>query len=143
MQTRNLITKFQVLEQVCKKQGFDVQEFDIKHHNKVLDTSTSIQFSGLPNNAQLELAPATKTRAESDVTIALNLESGNRLMGTFNPGATLLDVTTQLCPSEASLEENPVIIFMRNEIYGENLKTTTLRSLGITGGRAMLRLIHK
>lgn len=128
---------------MCKKQGFEVKEFDIKHHNKVLDTTTSIQFSGLPNNAQLELTPATKTRAESDVYIALNLESGGRLMGTFNPDATLLAIANQLCPSEANLEQNPVIIFMRNEIYGEGLKTTTLRSLGITSGRAMLRLIHK
>lgn len=120
-----------------------MKEFDIKHHNKVLDTSTSIQFSGLPNNAQLELTPATRTRAESDVYIALNLESGGRLMGTFNPDATLLAIANQLCPSEVNLEQNPVIIFMRNEIYGEGLKTTTLRSLGITSGRAMLRLIHK
>lgn len=120
-----------------------MQEFDIKHHNKVLDTSTSIQFSGLPNNAQLELTPATKTRAESDVTIALNLESGDRIMGTFSPGTTLLDITNQLCPSGANLEQNPVIIYMRHEIYGQNLSTTTLRSLGITSGRAMLRLIHK
>lgn len=109
----------------------------------MLDTTTTVLFSGLPNNAQLELTPALKIRQESDVTIALNLESGNRLMGTFNPGSTLWDVAKQLCSSEADLERNPVIIYMRNEVYGEALRTTTLRSLGITGGRAMLRLIHK
>lgn len=128
---------------MCNKHGFEVQEFDIKHHSKVLDTSTSIQFSGLPNNALLELTPASKVRKESDVYIALNLESGGRLMGTFNPDATLLAIASQLCPTEVNFELNPVIIFMRNEIYGEKLKTTTLRSLGITSGRAMLRLIHK
>lgn len=128
---------------MCKKQGFNEEEYDIKHHNKVLDTTTTILFSGLPNNAQLELAPATKQRAESDVTIALNLESGKRLMGVFNPATTLWEVAEQLCSSEASAEENPVIIYMRNEIFGDALRTTTLRSLGITGGRAMLRLIHK
>lgn len=133
----------QILEQVCVKQGYNVHEFDVKHHNKVLDTTTTILFSGLPNNAQLELTPAVKLRAESDVTIALNLESGNRLMGTFSPSATLWEVANQLCAAETNLQQNPVIIYMRNEIYGEALRTTTLRSLGITSGRAMLRLIHK
>lgn len=128
---------------MCRKQGLNSQEYDIKHFNKILDTTSTILFSGLPNNAQLELSPITKSRAETDVTIALNLESGSRLIGTFKPQNTLWDVLTNLCPSEANLDQHPVVIYTRNEIYGDSLITTSLRSLGIMGGRAMLRLIHR
>lgn len=128
---------------MCNKQGLNSQEYDIKHFNKILDTTSTILFSGLPNNAQLELSPITKSRAETDVTIALNLESGSRLIGTFKPQDTLWDVITNLCPNEANLDQHPVVIYTRNEIYGESLITTSLRSLGIMGGRAMLRLIHR
>ncbi|KAK9888207.1 hypothetical protein WA026_000475 [Henosepilachna vigintioctopunctata] len=133
-------TILQVLEEVCKKQGFNPGDYDIKHHNKALDTSMTIQFSGLPNNAQLELGPAVKTRKESEITVALNVQDGNRILGTFLPSNTLQDVLNSLYQSQ---EPNPVVIYMRRELYGEDLEKTDLRSLGLTGGRAMLRVIHK
>ncbi|KAF2904189.1 hypothetical protein ILUMI_01981 [Ignelater luminosus] len=137
-------TILQILEEVCKKQGLKSEEFDIKHHNKCLDTTTIIRFSGLPNNAQLELAQATKTRSEGTVILALQLENGTRLTGDFTPANTLWDVLTQLCPDESDPETNPVVIYMRREIYGvTSLKETNLRSLGLTGGRAILRLVHR
>ena len=53
---------------------------------------------------------------------------------------TLWNVIETLSPNEADPESNPVIIYMRREICGvEALKNTTLRNLGLTGGRAMLR----
>lgn len=131
------------MEDVCKKQNLKPEEYDLKHHNKVLDTSAIFRFSGLPNNAQLELIPATKLRSETEIILALNLEDGKRLVGNFIPNDTLLSVLKQLCPDCLSAEKNPVVIFMRQEIYGKKLEMATLRSLGITGGRAMLRLIDK
>lgn len=119
------------------------EEFDLKHHNKILDTSAIFRFSGLPNNAQLELVPAKKVRSESEITLALNLENGNRLVGNFIPSDNLLRVLEQLCPDCLPNIKSPVVIYMRQEIYGQNLETTSLRSLGITGGRAMIRLIDK
>lgn len=132
------------MEEVCKKQGLNSEEFDIKHHNKCLDTSMIFRFSGLPNNAQLELAQATKTRSEGTVTLALQLENGTRLTGDFTPGNTLWDVLTHLCPDETDPETNPVVIYMRREIYGiALLKDTNLRSLGLTSGRAIFRVVHR
>ncbi|XP_044759451.1 tether containing UBX domain for GLUT4 [Coccinella septempunctata] len=133
-------TILQILEDVCKKQGFNSSEYDIKHHNKVLDTSLTVQFSGLPNNAQLELAASTKSRKDSEIMVALNLEDGSRVLGTFLPSSTLQDILNTLYDSQKS---NPVVIYMRREIYGEDLSRTDLRSLGLTGGRAMLRVVHK
>lgn len=115
----------------------------MKHHSKVLDTTTTFRFSGLPNNAQLELVPALKIRNETDITLAVNLENGNRLIGNFSPNDTLLNVLNKLCPDSISQDKNPVVIYTRREIYGRDLENVTLRSLGLTGGRAMIRLIHR
>jgi tether containing UBX domain for GLUT4 len=136
-------TIMQIIEEVCRKQGFKPEEYDIKHHNKVLDTTISFRFSGLPNNAQLELATATKARVDTEVILAINLESGDRIVGNFLPDETLWNVLSKLCPNYVKPDENPVVIYMRNEIYGDRLQKTTLRSLGLRGGRAMIRLMHK
>lgn len=131
------------MEEACKKQNLKAEDFDLKHHNKILDTNVIFRFSGLPNNAQLELVPATKLRTETEIILAVNLENGKRLVGNFIPGETLINVLTQLCPDCLSMEKNPVVIYMRQEIFGKKLKTVTLKSLGITGGRAMIRLLDK
>lgn len=131
------------MEEVCKKQGLNSKDYDIKHHNQVLDTTVLMQFSGLPNNAQLELSKATKIRVESEVILGLQLESGTRLMGKFQPKDSLWEIISTLCPNELE-SENLVVIYMRQEIYGkENLYNVTLRSLGVTSGRVMCRLIHR
>ncbi|KAG5891262.1 hypothetical protein JTB14_019669 [Gonioctena quinquepunctata] len=136
-------TILQVLEEVCNKQKLKPEEYDLKHHNKVLDTTTTFRFSGLPNNAQLELAPASKLRSESPITLAVNLEDGSRLMGDFAPSDTLVNILGQLCPEKLAECKNPVVIYTRREMYGKELGTVTLRALGLTGGRAMIRLIDK
>lgn len=138
---------------MCKKQGLNPHEFDIKHHNKILDTTTSFRFSGLPNNAQLELAPAAKNRQEGDVTLAVNLEDGTRITGlkfshlrlqkkkqlffilsdTFSPNDTLMNILNKICPQNAHPDRNPVVIYTRREIYGKELENCTLRSLGLVG----------
>lgn len=131
------------MEDVCKKHKLNPSEYDIKHHNNTLDTTVLMQFSGLPNNAQLEMSPAIKVRQETEVILCLQLENGERLMGNFQPGTVLWDVVLKLCPDEAEAN-NIVIIYMRNELIGkDNLSNTPLRSLGITGGRAMVRLVHR
>lgn len=137
-------TILQVLEEVCRKQGLNQEEYDIKHHNHVLDTSSIIRFSGLPNNAQLEMTAAQKMRQETAVVVGLQLESGDRLLGDFPPTESLWNVIKKLCPGEADPNSHPVIIYMRREVSGvEALEGTTLRSLGLTGGRAMLRFVHR
>nr|CAD7450835.1 unnamed protein product [Timema bartmani] len=78
-------TILQILEEVCKKQDLNPEEYDIKHHNHVLDPSTIVRFSGLPNNAQLEMITSKKIRQESAITLGLQLESGSRPMGDFLP----------------------------------------------------------
>ena len=52
----------------------------------------SVRFANLPNNAKLELVKSEESRAESEVLIALQLESGERLQHSFSPGITLYDI---------------------------------------------------
>lgn len=65
-----------ILEEVCKKQGYKSEEYDLRHHNHIIDTQTILRFSGLPNNAMLEMSEAVKIREESDVVLGVQLEDG-------------------------------------------------------------------
>ncbi|KRT82906.1 Ubiquitin [Oryctes borbonicus] len=137
-------TILQIIEEVCKKHELNPEEYDIRHHKKILDIHSTLRFSGLPNNAQLELCTSTRTRVESDVTIGIHLESGNRLLGTFQPSDTIYEILNKLIPDELEPSRNSVIIYTRQEIYGiDAFKSTDLKSLGLTSGRAILRLIHR
>ncbi|XP_065160662.1 tether containing UBX domain for GLUT4 isoform X2 [Atheta coriaria] len=133
-------TLLQVLEEACQKQGFQAELYNLKHHRKVLDVTLTVRFAGLPNNCLLELIEAETARTEKSVTVGVQLEDGKRLMDDFNTSATVEQVLKRLCPSE--INENTVVIYMRNEIYGEELNVKNLKDLGITSGRAMLRLMH-
>lgn len=58
----------------------------------MIDLTLSVRYSNLPNNAKLELVKAERSRAESDVIIALQLESGERFQHAFSPGVSLWDI---------------------------------------------------
>lgn len=124
----------------------------------MLDLTTIMRYSGLPNNAGLEMCAAAKKRAESSVIILVQLENGTRVTGDFVPSGELNNVVLQsiiiemcfldsmwhvvstVCGDELAAMDSPVIIFTRTEVCGEEkLKATTLRSLGLIGGRAMFR----
>lgn len=52
----------------------------------------SVRYANLPNNCKLELIKAEKSRVEQEVVIALQLENGERLQGSFLPTITLWDL---------------------------------------------------
>lgn len=89
------------------------------------------------------MVKTAKVRTESDVTLVVQTEDGSRLEGTFKPSASLLDVLQQLCKEKANAEANPVMIYMRKEVLWESMPSTTLKSLGLTGGRAIIRLLQR
>uniref|UniRef100_A0A1Q3F448 Putative tug ubiquitin-like domain protein n=1 Tax=Culex tarsalis TaxID=7177 RepID=A0A1Q3F448_CULTA len=136
-------TVLEILEQVCTKHNFNAAEYDLKHHNKVMDLSAMFRFSGLPNNALLEMAEAKKIRTEANVQLAVQLEDGSRLDGTFKPSSSLLDVLKMVCNEKANPESNPVMIYMRKEVQWDAMDKTTLKSLGLIGGRAIIRLLQR
>ncbi|XP_057218693.1 tether containing UBX domain for GLUT4 isoform X1 [Triplophysa rosa] len=135
----------QVLEDVCKKHGFNPDEYGLKFQRNVLDLTLQWRFASLPNNAKLEVVPCSRhqTGAESVVRIALQLEDGSRLQGHFSSGQTLWDLLTHF-PGIRPSGVTPVCVYMRDEISGEAaLKKTSLKSLGLTGGSAIIRYVLK
>lgn len=102
------------------------------------------RFAGLPNNTNLEMVEVDSKRVEQDLVICVQLEDNTRINGNFPSSATLKEVITTLCPEKSAKEQSPVVIYMRSELHGDALETTTLKSLGLSsGGRALIRLLNK
>uniref|UniRef100_G1NTY2 ASPSCR1 tether for SLC2A4, UBX domain containing n=1 Tax=Myotis lucifugus TaxID=59463 RepID=G1NTY2_MYOLU len=136
----------QVLEDTCRRQDFNPSEYDLKFQRSVLDLSLQWRFANLPNNAKLEMVPASRSREgpKNTVRIALQLDDGSRLQGTFCSGQTLWELLSHFAPTRACLEQpweaSPVCVYMRDEVTGRAaLQSTTLLSLGLTGGSAIIR----
>ncbi|XP_058063664.1 tether containing UBX domain for GLUT4 [Anopheles bellator] len=136
-------TVLEILEKVCRKFHFPLEEYDLTHYNRVLDLSAMFRFSGLPNNATLEMTKAKRVRVETDVTIQLQCEDGERRCGSFKPSFSLLEVLQTLCPERANAESRPLMIYMRREVFWPQLGETSLKSLGLTSGRAIIRLLQR
>ncbi|KAM7068140.1 tether containing UBX domain for GLUT4 isoform 1-T1 [Molossus nigricans] len=136
----------QVLEDTCQRQDFNPSEYDLKFQRSVLDLSLQWRFANLPNNAKLEMVPASRSRVgpENTVRIALQLDDGSRLQDTFCSGQTLWELLSRFPQTRACLEQSweasPVCVYMRDEVAGRAaLQSTTLQSLGLSGGSATIR----
>ncbi|XP_049715771.1 tether containing UBX domain for GLUT4 isoform X4 [Elephas maximus indicus] len=140
----------QVLEDTCRRQDFNPCDYDLKFQRSVLDLSLQWRFSNLPNNAKLEMVPASRSREgpENTVRIALHLDDGARLQDTFCAGRTLWELLSHFPRTRECLEQlgevTPVCVYMRDEVTGPAaLQRTTLQSLGLTGGSAIIRFVVK
>ncbi|XP_023815617.1 tether containing UBX domain for GLUT4 [Oryzias latipes] len=138
----------QVLEEVCGKNGFNPDEYGLKFQRTVLDLTRPWRFANLPNNAKLEMVTSSRKQAaaESQVRVALQMEDGSRLQDSFGCGRSLWELITHFSPiREADLSgsgSTPVCVYMRDEVSGEEaLKKTSLKSLGLTGGSAIIRFL--
>ncbi|VVC86742.1 unnamed protein product, partial [Leptidea sinapis] len=128
----------QVLEDVCEKQGYEAGDYDLKHHNHIVDLTTTIRFCNIPNKATLEMVEAERKRVEANVTV------GDRRTADFSPNTTLHSIIVSLAENEFSQLKNPSVTYMRQEVVGvAALKEKTLRQLGLIAGRAILRLLEK
>ncbi|XP_062311926.1 tether containing UBX domain for GLUT4, partial [Osmerus eperlanus] len=75
---------------------FNPDEHGLKFQRNVLDLTLQWRFSSLPNNAKLEVVPSNRKQSgvDSTVRIALQMEDGSRLQGSFSSGQTLWDLLT-------------------------------------------------
>ncbi|XP_052856629.1 tether containing UBX domain for GLUT4 [Drosophila gunungcola] len=138
------MTLLEILETACSKHGFEAEEHCLKFHNKVVGLTQQFRFSGLPNNCVLEMEPTEKRRTLSNVLVCIQLNDGSRQQADFSPNDSVWLVVQKLCESQVKCYESPVIVYMRSELIGqEQMRQTTLKSLGILEGRAMMRLIDK
>ncbi|XP_035198139.1 tether containing UBX domain for GLUT4 isoform X1 [Oxyura jamaicensis] len=140
----------QILEEVCRKQGGSPGEYGLKFQRSVLDLSLQWRFARLPNNAKLEMVPVSCNRVGigNTVRIALQLDDGSRLQDTFLCQQTLWELLNHFAKTRELMEQHgefcPVCIYMRDEISGKDeLEKTTLKSLGLSGGSAIIRVAMK
>ncbi|NXS06905.1 ASPC1 protein, partial [Neodrepanis coruscans] len=123
--------------------------FSFRFQRSVLDLSLQWRFARLPNNAKLEMVPVSnRVGAGTTVRIALQLDDGSRLQDTFLCQQTLWELLNHFAKIRELMEQHgefcPVCIYMRDEISGKDtLEKTTLKSLGLTGGSAIIRLVMK
>ncbi|KFU85949.1 Tether containing UBX domain for GLUT4, partial [Chaetura pelagica] len=115
----------------------------------VLDLSLQWRFARLPNNAKLEMVPvSSKAGAGNTVRIALQLDDGSRLQDTFLCQQTLWELLNHFAKIREFMEQHgefsPVCVYMRDEVSGRDaLEKTTLKSLGLTGGSAIIRVVMR
>uniref|UniRef100_A0A3Q4I920 ASPSCR1 tether for SLC2A4, UBX domain containing n=1 Tax=Neolamprologus brichardi TaxID=32507 RepID=A0A3Q4I920_NEOBR len=131
----------QVLEEVCKKHGFDPEDHGLKFQRTIVDLTRPWRFANLPNNAKLEMVTSTRKQviADSQVRIALQMEDGSRLQGSFSCGQTLWEVLTHFPEIRCLLVHMCVSVDV--QVSGEEeLKKASLKSLGLTGGSAIVSL---
>ncbi|NXP54364.1 ASPC1 protein, partial [Heliornis fulica] len=123
--------------------------FFFRFQRSVLDLSLQWRFARLPNNAKLEMVPVpNRVGIGSTVRIALQLDDGSRLQDTFHCQQTLWELLNHFAKIREFMEQHgdfsPVCIYMRDEISGKDaLEKTTLKSLGLTGGSAIIRVVMK
>ncbi|NXW93310.1 ASPC1 protein, partial [Alopecoenas beccarii] len=121
----------------------------LRFQRSMLDLSLQWRFARLPNNAKLEMVPVSGRVGTGDtVRIALQLDDGCRLQDTFLCQQTLWELLSHFAKIREFMEQHgefsPVCIYMRDEISGKDaLEKTSLRSLGLTGGSAIIRVVMK
>ncbi|OXU22330.1 hypothetical protein TSAR_007650 [Trichomalopsis sarcophagae] len=134
-------TIIQVLEEVCQEYKFIPDHYDLRHYNRILDINLVFRYANIPNNASLEMIKCKIPRKLSNVTICIQLESGDRLTGVFPPTENIENIFKQLTV-EYNVE-SAVVVYTQREIYGKYFATVTLKSLGLVGGKALFRLLHR
>ncbi|CZR51210.1 related to UBX domain protein [Phialocephala subalpina] len=157
----------EVLEEACKKLGYNPSNYSLKYKEKPLDLSRTYRQTGLVSGAKLELVQASRT--PSAVSIALGLPDGGRLTDKVPSDTTLWLILRKLESSGgltgmanynftargAAKTENGASgagrIFYEMptvNVAGRELSTfadlqKTLAQLGINGGSALIRLNFK
>lgn len=139
-----------IIEETCKRQGFDYTEYTLSYQKRTLDISLAWRLTGIAYNTTLDLQKLEKPRQFQDVIIVLQLPDGNRLAPkTFKPDTTdvlcVLDAHKEVQAIEQGLARTNddlqiVCSFLNEQIIGTyQLKNTTLKDLGLLNGRGLIR----
>ncbi len=89
------------------------------------------------------MVESSKKRADSVIEVCLQFEDGSRKSGNFNSTSKISTIFQDLCPEKGSADQHPLVIYMRKEVFGQELETTNLKKLGLYSGKAMFRLMNK
>ncbi|VEL08481.1 unnamed protein product [Protopolystoma xenopodis] len=135
-------------------------EEDTRYRRHPVDLSTSFHFSGILNNAELEIVPLKITDSESpshsSEAIVLRIcvkIAQTRFEWVGSPETRLWQLLEECAASDSTIKQAiapstvdsvPVIMYLREQIAGEPaLRETSLKSIGIISGSAMLQLSRR
>ncbi|CAM9352628.1 unnamed protein product [Choristocarpus tenellus] len=131
-----------VVQMACQEFGLtNIGSFTIMHKKQTVDLSQPFRFTGIPQNATLELMEearetAAGSAAARKVRVAMRLPGGRRVQASFSPDATLCDLlifwgNAGDLPADI-LDQGPKLQFMRTSYGGGDL-SSSLRSVGLVG----------
>ncbi|CAF0772899.1 unnamed protein product [Brachionus calyciflorus] len=148
-----------ILEEVCKKQGYASNEHELVYQKRSLDLTLTYRLSGIPNNAVVDLKKLESgPRQLNNVTISVQLEDGSRLAPQeFKPDSTNLFNVLEFYSTSSEILKNsldeslaeqtetyPTITYLTEQIVGiKQLKSTCLVDLGLTNGRFILKFLNR
>lgn len=121
--------------------GVDVKCCSLVHKRSTVDSAQPYRFSNLPNNSTVDLivsaAPPNRGRA-ANANIAISVENGSPLCGSFNSELSLYDVLNSFVQDgllpPTMWDSAPDLIYMRRSYCSrETLENTSLSSLGLSG----------
>lgn len=126
-----------IKNQACEKQGFNPANFGLRRENykAALDLSFPFRLSGLLNKAKLELIEQQQKCVE--INVALQLDSGGRLMGKMANTSSLAEIIKSIASRVESVD---YVIYMQQRVNSDAFTSTSLVDLGVLKGSVMLRL---
>ncbi|KAJ5747702.1 uncharacterized protein N7511_009398 [Penicillium nucicola] len=158
-----------VLQEACRKLGYNATEYGLKHNRKQLDLSLSFRLTGLSSGAKLELVQFS--RSPSVVTVGLQLPESEargapngRILDKFPSTTTLWlvlrkfeagvagsgpvrNLTSRAVPATDGGEgagrlyyEMPVLQILEREVSNFTDLQKTLAQLGFNSGNVLMRL---
>lgn len=156
-----------VLQESCRKLGYNADNFSLKHKNKQLDLSITFRLSGLASGAKLELVqlsksvgvvsvalqmPQTGTESTPNVRLTDKFPSNTtlwKLLRKFEESedvtASKRNFTARGVPSSTSgsgrlFYEQPVLNVLNRELSSFTDLQKTLAQLGLNTGSALIRM---
>eukprot|EP00904_Undaria_pinnatifida_P005516 jgi/Undpi1/2094/HiC_scaffold_12.g05480.m1 len=147
-----------VMQKACQEFGLDLASpLVLKHKRTVVDLSQPFRFTGIPQNATLELAEDSTGRrggggrgvssagsSGGQVRVAMRLPGGGRVQASFATDTTLLGLLQWWAErgemDAGMLQQGPSLQFMRSAYGAETLASTSLRAIGLLTGSAMFTL---
>ncbi|EKX51590.1 hypothetical protein GUITHDRAFT_102851 [Guillardia theta CCMP2712] len=143
----------EVLVKACEEFKQDPSSHCLRHKKKCvlsgeLDLALPLRLANLPNGASLDLQPLTEQEQKARVvSVTLQLEDGKRYQKECHCSTLLFDVLQNLedvCGARLvtgvnMLQELPCVTVMNKTLEGEQLRSSSLLSIGLVSGGALLK----
>ncbi|KER28526.1 hypothetical protein T265_04663 [Opisthorchis viverrini] len=145
------------LEIACARRSLDPSKHIFIHNRRPVDLTVTFRYSGLVNNAAVDLIldedkRTTQTDLAAEIRLCFRLDSGQRVLWSGRPSLPLWSILTELASNSAEIKNliseegkeavGPLgVIFLQEQIIGRmNLEATNPAELGILRGSALLQL---